>query len=68
MIDKALLMDKLFAFLKEFQDFEELLDIQYDEKSDLVRVKIGFVEKVIQINDKSSCISIVSQVISWFAG
>lgn len=63
-MDKDLLMDKLFALLRELPELKNLSDIQYDEKHDLVRAQVGTVEKVIPINDKSS---IVSEVISWFA-
>lgn len=67
-MDKALAIDKLFAFLREFPEFKELLDMQYDEKDDLVRAKMGISEKVILINDKASCFGIVFEVISHLAG
>lgn len=61
------MMDRLFKFLREFPEFKELSDIQYDEAHDLVRAKVGVVRKAIPINDKSSWLAIVSEVISWFA-
>lgn len=66
-MDKSLIMDELFKHLRGIPDFSDLKDIQYDEKNDLVRAKIGIVEKVIPINDKSSRNAIVSQVMEWFA-
>ena len=66
-MDKDLLMDKLFAFLREFQEFENLTDMVYDHRNNLVRAKVGMVEKVILIQDSSSCLSITKDVIEWFA-
>ena len=62
-----MVMDKLFRFLREFPEFENLMDMQYDERNGLVRAKIGMVEKVILIQDDSSWLSITNDVIEWFA-
>lgn len=66
-MDKTLVMDKLFGLLREFPEFKELSDIQYDDKYDLVRAQVGAVKKVIPINDKSSGLAIVLEVLNWFA-
>ena len=66
-MDIALVMDELYKHLRGLPDFSSLKDIQYDEKYDLVRAKVGIVEKVIPINDKSSRDAIISQVMEWFA-
>lgn len=63
-MDKVLVMDKLFKFLREFPEFENLMDMQYDERNGLVRVKIGISEKVILIKDDSTWMSITREVLA----
>lgn len=63
-MDKALVMDKLFRFLREFPDFENLYDMEYDERNGLVRAKIGITEKVISIKDDSNWMGIVREVLA----
>lgn len=65
-MDKPLVMDKLFGLLREFPEFKELSDIQYDDKHDLVWAQVGAVKKVIPIDDKSSWDAIESEVMNWF--
>lgn len=67
-MDKTIMMDKLFGFLRGFPEFKNLTDMQYDEKYDLVRAKVGVVEKVIPIDDKSSWDAIESEVIACLRG
>lgn len=43
-MDKALVMNKLFGFPREFPEFKEPTDMQYDEKHDLVRAQVGVVK------------------------
>lgn len=63
-MDKALAMDELFRFLREFPEFENLYDMEYDERNGLVRAKIGIVEKVISIKDDSNWMGIVREVLT----
>lgn len=63
-MDKVLVMDKLFRFLREFPEFENLYDMQYDERNGLVRAKIGIAEKVIPIKDDSTWMGIVREVLT----
>lgn len=63
-MDKALIMDKLFKFLRGFPEFENLMDMEYDERNGLVRAKIGIVEKVIPIKDDSTWMGIVREVLT----
>ncbi len=63
-MDKALVMDKLFRFLREFPEFENLYDMEYDERNGLVRAKIGVAEKVIPIKDDSTWMGIVREVLT----
>lgn len=66
-MDKTIVMDRLFKFLREFPEFKELSDMQYDERHDLVRMQVGAVKKVIPINDKASWLAIVSEIICWLS-
>lgn len=61
-----MVMDKLFDFLRGFPEFECLKDMVYDEKNDFVRAKMGDIEKIIEIHDNSTWISIVMEVLKWF--
>lgn len=63
-MDKALVMDKLFRFLREFPEFENLYDMEYDKRNGLVRAKIGIAEKVIPIKDDSNWMGIVREVLT----
>lgn len=59
-----MVMDKLFRFLREFPEFENLYDMEYDERNGLVRAKIGIAEKVIPIKDDSTWMGIVREVLT----
>lgn len=63
-VDKALVMDKLFRFIREFPEFEYLADMEYDERNGLVRAKIGITEKVIPIKDDSNWMGIAREVLT----
>lgn len=67
-MDNVIVMDKLFKFLREFPEFKCLMDIVYDEKNNLVRAKVGNVEKIIEIHNDSNWMSICKEVLEWFGG
>lgn len=63
-MDKVLVMDRLFRFLREFPEFQDLMDMEYDERNGLVRAKIGITEKVMPIKDDSTWMGIVREVLT----
>lgn len=63
-MDKVLVMDRLFRFLREFPEFQDLMDMEYDERNGLVRAKIGIAEKVIPIKDGSNWMGIAREVLT----
>lgn len=63
-MDKVLVMDRLFRFLREFPEFQDLMDMEYDERNGLVRAKIGITEKVILIKDDSTWMGIAREVLT----
>lgn len=67
-MDNSLIMDKLFKFLREFPEFKSLMDMEYDEKNNFVRAKMGNTEKIIEIHDNSNWMSICKEVLEWFGG
>lgn len=65
-MDKDILMDKLFCFLRGFPEFKNLNDMIYDERNSFVRANMDGVEKIIEIHDESTWMNIVIEVLSWF--
>lgn len=63
-VEESIVMDRLFNFLKDFPEFENLKEIQYDSENGFVRIKIGIGEKIIPIKDDSMWLGIVREVIS----
>lgn len=66
-MDKDVVVDKIFKFLREFSDFSELTDMQYDARNGFVRATVGGVEKVIPVC-ADSWLTITSDVLAWFRG
>lgn len=66
-MDKDVVVDKIFGFLREFSEFSELTDMRYDSKNGFVRATVGNVEKVIPVR-ADSWLTMASDVLAWFRG
>lgn len=63
-VDEPVVMERLFCFLKDFPEFENLKEIRYDSENRFVRIRIGIGEKIIPITDDTMWLGIVREVIS----
>lgn len=63
-VEESIVMERLFRFLKEFPEFDNLKEIRYDSENGFVWVEIGFSEKVIPIKDDCTWMGVVREVIT----